>query len=68
MNNIESLKAYFSSELILFFGAIIVLLLAMRRGSRDSLAAGMVSLFTLVFSLFALVSTHFESSLSLFME
>ncbi len=66
MNNFESLKSYFSSELILIVGIVVLLILAMTKSARESRTAVIVTSVVLIFSLVATVGTHFEKGLSLF--
>lgn len=66
LGNIVSLKSYFSSELILVFGIVALVLLAMRKKSSSSVLAFFVSIFTLLLALYAAVQIHFPKNLSLF--
>lgn len=66
MNNIESLKAYFSSEIILIVGIIVLLFLSLRRKAQDSPMGGLFATIFLLLALMAAISTHFDKSLSLF--
>lgn len=66
MDNVNSLKSYFSAELILIFGLIITLFLSLRKRENTPLITTIVVPLTLVFSLVAAIATHFDKSLSLF--
>lgn len=69
MNNFESLKSYFSSELILVAGilGLIVLSVFSTRLQKDFKQTALIStLVVLVLSLVAAMSTQFEEAVSLF--
>jgi NADH-quinone oxidoreductase subunit N len=66
MTNIESIKAYFSSELVLILGVFLLLFVAIRKKKNTQPSPGVLTLITLLLSLFALVFTHFTESVSLF--
>jgi len=66
MNNIESLKSYFSSELILIFGVVVLLLLSLKKSENKTRVATFITMGTLGLSLVAAISTHFDKSVSLF--
>lgn len=66
MNNIESFKSYFSSEIILLVGVIGLFFLALRKKTSTTQKAEIFSLAILVFSLVAAISTHFDKGLALF--
>ncbi|MFH1355502.1 MAG: NADH-quinone oxidoreductase subunit N, partial [bacterium] len=66
MTNIESIKAFFSSELVLILGIFLLLFVAIRKRKNTQPSPGVLALITLLLSLFALVFTHFTDSVSLF--
>lgn len=64
MNNLESLKSFYSSELLLILGIVVLIFVSLRQNSqRTSLA---VTFVTLVLSLFATISTPMTKAGDLF--
>ncbi|MBF0105292.1 MAG: NADH-quinone oxidoreductase subunit N [Deltaproteobacteria bacterium] len=70
MNNIESLKSYFSSEIVLILGLVVLIFLSLRRGHSDhksmSPASSVVSVVTLFLAITAALSVNFTESQPLF--
>ena len=63
MNNLESLKSYFSSELILVIGIVALVFLSLRKSENNTNVSLVFTSIVLVLALFATIQTHFTTSL-----